>query len=326
MIFAPFAPFAVRLMGIDIAWDSFIEAVRVAGLEQPVANEPMARHTSLKLGGPADLYVRVRELDHLVGWVRLAREQGMPYFILGHGSNILVADAGIRGLVIHDDCQQHTLAEDADGQHATLWAESGASLPGLAYLMSKQGWSGLEWATGIPSGVGSAVVNNVGAYGGSVAEVLISATILDADGSIHEYAPAALGFAYRHSQLKGNRGREVVLAASFRLQRDTQEAIAGRIAQYTAHRRSTQPSEPSVGSVFKNPPGDFAGRLLDQAGLKGVRIGDAAVSERHANWVINCGQATAADMRALIEEMQARVRAWFGVELELEIEFVGEWL
>jgi len=303
---------------------ALFEAAWAAGLELPITHEPMARHTSLKVGGPAEFYVRVREQDHLINWVRLAREQGIAYFILGHGSNILVADKGVRGLVIHNDCQRYTLTETTDGLEARLWTESGASLPGLAYQVGKCGWAGLEWATGIPSAIGSAVVNNVGAYGRCIADVLKTATLLDADGVVREYVPVDLGFEYRSSRLKGQRER-VVLAASLGLHKDAREAIAARVARYAAHRRSTQPTDPSVGSVFKNPPGDFAGRLLEQAGLKGKQIGDAAVSQLHANWIVNTGRATAADMRALIEEMQAQVRAKFGIELEPEIEFVGDW-
>jgi UDP-N-acetylmuramate dehydrogenase len=309
--------------------DELLSAADAAGLGEAVArSEPMAPHTSLRVGGPADLFVRVHRLDDLRAWVLLARRHGVPYFVLGRGTNILVADAGIRGLVIASECGGWRL--EAGGSNfqlptSNLRAESGASLPGLAHALSRQGWAGLEWAIGIPATVGAAVINNAGAYGSCIADVLRSATVMDTAGQVREWLPAEFEFSYRYSKLKGRRGGELVLAATFELRREEPEAILTRIAEYTAHRRRTQPSEPSVGSVFKNPPNDFAGRLLEQAGLKGFRLGGALVSPLHANWIVNIGEATASDVWAVIQAMRRRVREQFGVELELEIERVGDW-
>jgi UDP-N-acetylmuramate dehydrogenase len=307
--------------------DELLSTAKAAGLaEAVVRDEPMAPHTSLRVGGPADLFVRVRRLDDLCAWVLLARRHEVPYFLLGRGTNVLVADAGIRGLVIANECDDFALSPDGtDERTAAVRAESGASLPGLAHALARQGWAGLEWAIGVPATVGAAVINNAGAYGGCIADVLRSATVMDAAGQVREWQPAEFEFSYRFSKLKGRRGSELVLTATLGLRREEPKVILARIAEYTAHRRHTQPSEPSVGSVFKNPPGDFAGRLLDQAGLKGFRVGGAQVSQLHANWIVNAGGATASDVWAVIQEMHRRAQEQFGVELELEIERVGDW-
>ncbi|HID88002.1 MAG TPA: UDP-N-acetylmuramate dehydrogenase [Anaerolineae bacterium] len=305
---------------------AFLQEALKEGLDDPVLlKEPMAHHTSFRIGGPADLFVRAGTIERLCQWVRLARQHGVPTFILGHGTNILVSDRGIRGLVIQNDCQAYELREEATNPEAILHAEGGASLPGLAFLMAEMGWAGLEWAIGIPGSVGSAVVNNAGAHGGCVADVLRRVTILTEEGEIAELPAHQLALGYRTSRFKGQGGREVVLAAEFALHREPVEDLAARMAEYTEFRRRTQPAEPSVGSIFKNPPGDFAGRLIEQAGLKGRRIGGAEISPVHANFIVNRGGARAADVLALIELARRTVRERFGVELELEIELVGEW-
>lgn len=308
--------------------DKLLRAAHERGLNAPVLlNEPMAPHTSLRVGGPAEIFVQAFTLEHLMGWVTLARDYDIPLLILGRGSNILVADAGIRGVVIENRCGANELRihEDNGGKTATLYAESGASLPGLAYSTARQGWAGLEWAIGIPSSVGAAVVNNAGAHDGDTAGALVQATILGERGNVYRATPESLGFGYRCSRLKGNRCREIVLSAEFALRRDDPRALADRMARYTEHRRRTQPTEPSVGSIFKNPEGDFAGRLIDACGLKGRRIGGAMISPLHGNWIINTGSATAGDIMALIELVWQTVWEKFEIELELEIEPVGEW-
>ena len=308
--------------------DKLLDAARDRGLDAPVRlHEPMAPHTSLRVGGPAEIFVDALTLEHLMGWVTLARDYDVPLLILGRGSNILVSDAGIRGVVINNLCSANELRiHGYDGEiTATLYAESGASLPGLAYSTARQGWAGLEWAIGIPSSIGAAVVNNAGAHDGETASVLVQATILGERGNVYRATPETLDFGYRTSRLKGNGCREIVLSAEFTLRREDPRVLAERMARYTEHRRRTQPTEPSVGSVFKNPPGDFAGRLIDACGLKGYRIGGAMISPMHGNWVINTGSATAGDIMALIDLMRERVWETFEIELELEIEPVGEW-
>ncbi|MFQ6058906.1 MAG: UDP-N-acetylmuramate dehydrogenase [Anaerolineae bacterium] len=318
----------------DLAPEILQEALKEGLGDQVFVNEPMARHTSFRIGGPADLFVKAGTIEGLCRWVRLARRHAVPYFILGHGTNILVADRGIRGLVIQNDCQAYELREVEAGnaenfgglsRTAILYAEGGASLPGLAFLMARMGWAGLEWAIGIPSSISSAVVNNAGAHGWSMADVLQRVTILTEEGEIAELPVHQLALGYRTSRFKGQGGREVVLDAEFALHREPVEVLTARMAQYADFRRRTQPSEPSVGSIFRNPPGDFAGRLIDQAGLKGRRVGQAEISPVHANFIVNHGGARAVDVQALIELARRTVWERFGVELELEIELVGEW-
>lgn len=289
-------------------------------------NEPMSLHTSFRIGGPADLYAKVNNIEELRRWVELARRYAVPYFVLGHGTNILVSDQGIRGLVIENCCQAYEWRERGHrNPEGVLYAEAGASLAGLAQLTAKEGWAGLEWAVGIPSSVGGAVVNNAGAYGSSIADVLRKVTVLGPDGQIRELTADELALGYRASRFKGQGGEEVVLAAEFALWPESAAVLLARLHEYAERRRQTQPTEPNAGSIFVNPAGDFAGRLIDKAGLKGYRIGNAQISERHANFIVNLGGAKAEDVRGLIQVMQDTVRQKFGVELELEIELVGEW-
>lgn len=285
-------------------------------------NEPLARHTTFRIGGPADLWVEAKQISELVDWVGLARQNAVPVFILGNGSNVLVLDKGIRGLVIENHCDGFEL-KVVHPDRAILHAESGASLPLVANRLARQGWSGLEWAIGVPGTIGGAVVGNAGAHGSSLADCLLVAAVLDLNGTVHELSKAELGLGYRQSRFKRLR-REIILTADFELNRaDSQECIA-RMNEYTAHRRRTQPTDASVGSMFKNPPGDFAGRLIEQSGLKGTRVGNVEVSPVHANFFVNHGGATARDVMELIETVRRRVQAKFRVELELEIEIVGE--
>ncbi|MBI4786612.1 MAG: UDP-N-acetylmuramate dehydrogenase [Chloroflexi bacterium] len=285
-------------------------------------NESLARHTTLRIGGPADLWIEAHTLVELVESVTRARERAIPVFILGNGSNLLVLDGGIRGLVIENHCNQFRLNVTNDKQ-AILRVESGAALPLIANQLARQGWSGLEWAVGVPGTVGGAVAGNAGAHAGCIADRLLTVSILDEAGQVIELPKTDLGFEYRQSRLKHSRG-EIVLGADFEMTRDDPQACIARMNQYTEHRRRTQPTEASVGSMFKNPPGDYAGRLIEQAGLKGTRVGNVEVSPVHANFFVNHGGATATDVVQLIEIVKDRVARKFGVELELEIEIVGD--
>lgn len=298
--------------------------------ERATLNEPLASRTTFRIGGPADLLVEVKTTPEFVEFVGLARQNAVPIFILGNGSNLLVLDNGIRGLVIENHCEQFFLDVNNPGR-ATLRVESGASLPGLANRMARQGWSGLEWAIGIPGTLGGAIVGNAGAHGGCIADNLLAVAIIDPNGAVRELPRAELGFAYRTSRFKQTKN-EIVLRADFELKRDDPQACITRMNEYTEKRRRSQPTEPSVGSMFKNPPGDpstplrasFAGQLIEQAGLKGARVGSVEVSQVHANFFVNRGGATASDVMRLIEIVRGRVQDKFGVELELEIEIVGE--
>ena len=286
-------------------------------------NEPMSLHTSFRIGGPADLYAVATKIEELVRFVSLALEHDIPYFIIGRGTNILVADEGIHGLVIENGVQGMRFQDDT-----VLCAESGALLRDLARESAQRGLGGLEWAVGIPGSVGGAIVGNAGAYGDYISDVLRKATVLEADGTLHELSARELGFAYRTSKFKkqGIEDRsEVILSAEFMLRPEPARTIAKKMANYTRRREESQPVEPSAGSVFKRTDQYPAGFLIEQAGLKGTRIGGAQISPKHANFIVNLGEAKAADVKALIDLAQEQVRERFGVKLELEIELIGEW-
>lgn len=285
--------------------------------------EPLASHVSFRIGGPADMFVRVESRDELVETATAAHMLELPVFVLGNGSNILVADEGIRGLVIENHAD--LIRTQEHGSNLTIVTESGASLPGLASRLARQGWSGLEWSIGIPSTVGAAIVGNAGAHGGSIGDHLVRVELLDSDGGTDWRPKGDLEFGYRSSRLKGESSEEIVLRAEFELAHDEPANCIARINQYSEHRRRTQPTDPSVGSMFKNPPGDNAGRLIEAAGLKGTRVGRIVVSQVHANFFVNDGGGSAGDVVRLIAFVQERVKERFGVELELEIQLVGAW-
>ncbi|HID62089.1 MAG TPA: UDP-N-acetylmuramate dehydrogenase, partial [Anaerolineae bacterium] len=251
-----------------------------------------------------------------------------PYFLLGSGTNVLVSDRGIRGLVIENRARGSRF--EIRGEEAILWAEAGALLKDLAEESVQRGLAGLEWAVGIPGTVGGAVVGNAGAYGGYVSDILAQVTILRANGGIQELRSGEVGFGYRTSRFKAaNREQRavqpVILVAQFKLHPESVKALRERVAEYTRQREARQPSEPSAGSVFKRTAQYPAGFLIEQAGLKGKRIGDAQISPKHANFIVNLGQARAGDVKALMDMARETVLKQFGIELELEQELVGEW-
>jgi UDP-N-acetylmuramate dehydrogenase len=293
-----------------------------------LVNEPLSAHTSYRIGGPADLFVTVESQDELRRIVALAREYQVPYFLLGAGTNILVSDKGIRGLVVENRARGSRF--EARAEEVVLWAEAGALLKDLAEESVRRGLAGLEWAVGIPGTVGGAVVGNAGAYGGYVSDIMTQVAILRANGEIQELKPEEVGFGYRTSRFKAaNRERKAampaILAAQFKLQPESVGVLRERVAEYTRQREARQPSEPSAGSVFKRTAQYPAGFLIEQAGLKGKRIGDAQISPKHANFIINLGKASASDVKALIDMARDAVFKQFGIELELEQELVGEW-
>jgi UDP-N-acetylmuramate dehydrogenase len=286
-------------------------------------NEPMSLHTSFRIGGPADLYTVTTSTQELVEVVALAREHGIPYLIVGRATNILVSDRGIRGLVIENGGQELWFEDGA-----VLYAESGALLADLARESARRGLKGLEWAVGIPGSVGGAIVGNAGAYNGYIGDVTRKATVLTANGTVHQLSAREIGFGYRTSRFKeraAGGAQEVILSAELVLQPEPAQALAEKMADYTRRREASQPKEPSVGSIFKRTKQYPAGFLIEQAGLKGTRIGGAQISPKHANFIVNLGGARAADVKALIDLAQEQVKEQFGAELELEIELVGEW-
>jgi len=287
------------------------------GLEAEVLwDAPVAPYTALKVGGPADALVFPESASELALILQKASAHRIPCFVLGRGSNLLVKDGGLAGLVLHlKRLDKITLLPDA-----RLLAEAGASYPRVSQLAAEKGWGGLEFAVGIPGTVGGAVAMNAGIPGAETASVLEEIMLLSEEGLLRACKPADLAFGYRRSGLQG----EVVIAACFRLQSAPKAQIDAKRRALLRRRQVTQPLEFSnCGSVFQNPPGNFAGRLIERCGLKGYRQGDAAISERHANFLLNLGAARAQDLIALIEKMKEAVRMRFGIELKLEVTIVG---
>jgi UDP-N-acetylmuramate dehydrogenase len=289
--------------------------------DQVQENVSLAPYTSARIGGPADVLVTARNADELAKAVQACQDAQLPFTLLGGGSNLLVSDKGIRGVVILNKAKA---TEFRPGAEPAVWAESGVVFSNLAHRAAAQGFSGLEWAATVPGTVGGAVYGNAGAYDGDTAQDLMRAEVLTETG--REWWPAEkMGYGYRTSILKRGEVKGIVLAAEFRLKNASPETIKTAIDQLTARRKATQPPGASMGSMFKNPPGDFAGRLIEAAGLKGKRIGNAEISTIHGNFFVNHGETRAADVKALIELAQKTVFEKFAINLELEVELVGEW-
>jgi UDP-N-acetylmuramate dehydrogenase len=296
--------------------DSFRQDVQVAG------------YTTAGLGGPADFLVTVRSAEEMIEAVSLARRQHIPYWVLGDGSNVLVSDLGMRGLVIRNRAKGVKFRHNGTG--VVVQAESGVNLSSLARRCASRGLDGLTWATGIPGTVGGAVVGNAGAHGGDIAGSLRQVSILDRDLRVRDYRATEMEYEYRSSALKASHTGQgetdrVVLVAEFNLRPASVSELERRMAEIVKHRKENQPPGASMGCMFKNPPGDYAGRLMDEAELKGLRIGGAQISPVHANFIINDDQATAEDVRQLMAEAWHAVKDRFGVALEPEVELIGDW-
>jgi UDP-N-acetylmuramate dehydrogenase len=289
--------------------------------------EPMARFTSARVGGPAEMFITANNASELQMAVELAYTQGVPYLVLGGGSNILVSDHGVRGLVIMNKARSVRFHNTGYGVICTV--ESGMNLSSLARQCMAKGLGGLEWAVSVPGTIGGAVVGNAGAHGGDMNHTLRAATVWEPGQGTRIYSNEELDYGYRDSVFKreqrGDQPRRVVLSAELELRPEPAEVLMARADGFVAHRKQTQPAGASMGSMFKNPEHYYAGYLIDAAGLKGFRCGGAKISEKHANFFINDEEATAEDIRALIAEAWNAVREQFGVELELEVELVGEW-
>lgn len=284
---------------------------------------PLAPYTSARIGGPADFLVAVRSAEELGDTCRRLWDLGLESRIMGGGSNVLVSDAGVRGAVVLNQARDVEFSESASA--VTVTAESGASFGSVARRAVERGLAGIEWATTIPGTVGGAIVGNAGAFGGEVSQALKLADILQRPDRQEAWPVDRLGYAYRSSWLKSHPGEAVVLAGTFGLRHEDREGLRQKVSEIAGQRQRTQPPGASWGSMFKNPPGDHAGRLLEEAGMKGRRQGAAEVSSLHANFFVNLGGATAADVWTLIETAREEVRRTAGVELELEIERLGEW-
>lgn len=305
--------------------DSFVEGLTTQLGERLRRNEPLSGHTTARLGGPADLWLPVTSLAELVEGVGLARRYYVPILILGGGANLLISDAGIRGLVLENRASQVQFPpRESKASDVTILVESGTALPSLARRCARRGLSGLEWAVGVPGTAGGAIANNAGAYGSDMASTLVRAELLSPVGE-RVWQPASwFNYAYRTSRLKAHKQDWIVLQAELRLSQAQPERVEAKMNGFNERRKSSQPPGATMGSMFKNPPGDYAGRLIEAAGLKGYQAGQAQISPVHANFFKNLGNATATEMMTLIKLAQTTVAARFGVTLELEIEVLGE--
>ena len=302
--------------------DAVKEALRSHFGEAVREHALLAPYTSARIGGPAEVLVEVRRLEDWDVLLPLLWETGTPFWVLGGGSNILVADAGVPGVVVWNRTRGWRWRRQGD--EVRLWVASGAGLTPVARYTVDQGYAGLEWAVGIPGTVGGAVVGNAGAFGGDIAQVLVEVELWHRERGRVTWTVADLDMDYRTSRLK--RGEPaVVLAAVFRLHRAEVSSLQAQVARFQEHRRRTQPPGASMGSMFKNPPGDYAGRLIEAVGLKGIRVGDAEISRLHANFFLNHGRATAQQVWTLMRLAQERVAQQFGIWLEPEIQLVGAW-
>ena len=280
--------------------------------------EPMSKHTSFRIGGPADLFVQPANEEELWNALHLARQEKVPFFIMGNGSNLLVSDEGFRGMILHTGGMLKDISVEGD----VIYAQAGALLSTVAKTALEHGLAGMEFAAGIPGTLGGAVCMNAGAYGGEMKDILLDAEVLTQEGERLVLPVEELNLSYRHSVIFEK--NYVVLAAHIRLSRGDTAEIKNRMNELAGARRDKQPLEyPSAGSTFKRPEGYFAGKLIQDAGLKGYTVGGAQVSEKHSGFVINRGGATAEEVRFLIRQVQQKVRSQFGVELEPEVRMLG---
>lgn len=314
-------------------------------------NEPLARHCTFGVGGPADIWVSLDSRENLIGLVTLCAERRWPLLLAGNGTNVLYADAGVRGIVARIALNGYQIEEQQNGK-ALLVAGAGVSWPRLLNDLASLGWGGLEFGPGIPGTLGGGVVSNAGAHDGDIGRVLEWVEVLDARKSeeravaptVVRYQQDELDLSYRHSRFRAQRRvqfdeqgyplaaprrliepAEIIMQMGICLHQEDPQQLRMRIDEHKQHRKRTQPPQQSAGSVFKNPQGDYAGRLIEAAGMKGMMHGKAQFSERHANFIVNVGGASAADVAALIQEAHNRVQSQLGVDLELEVELRGEW-
>lgn len=300
----------------------FTEKLRqIAGPEQVSVMEPMSRHTTFRTGGPSDYFVSPSEISQIQEIIDLCHKEEIPYYIIGNGSNLLVSDKGYHGVMIHLGVSFAGCSLDEESGIVTV--KSGAALGGVVRAVSRQGFGDFTWAGGIPGSFGGAVVMNAGAYGGEMKQVLTEVTWLDEEGRVVTTPASELNLGYRQSIFKHS--RKVVLEGKLQLEKSDPEKLLEKLDQLNQTRREKQPLEyPSAGSTFKRPEGYFAGKLIDDSGLRGYRLGGAQVSEKHCGFVINRDGATASELYALFQHIKAVVKEKFQVEMELEVELIGE--
>lgn len=294
----------------------FVDEVKaIVGEDRLLLDEPMKLHTTFRIGGNADYFVKPESIEEIKALTECAKRHGIAYYVLGNGSNMLISDEGYRGMIIRlgEEFSDITM-QDND----MISVQAGAKLSRIGNEAAAKGLTGFEFASGIPGTVGGAVVMNAGAYGGEIKDIIVSATVLTQEGDVVTLSNDELELGYRTSiiQKKGY----IVLLAVFKLEKGDEAQIRSRMKELAEKRREKQPLEyPSAGSTFKRPEGFFAGKLIADAGLKGFKVGGAQVSEKHAGFVINTGSATACDVIELTDEVKRKIKQIYGVELELEV-------
>jgi len=323
--------------------DFYAELLNIVGKDRVLREEPLRFHTTLRIGGPADFMVKPESDEELAALLQICKKHAVPHFILGNGSNLLVSDAGYRGVVIKlwkseeavcvlkrgasgDDVQDESCATEeqtCEKDHTVVRIAAGTMLSRAAMAIANLGLQGFAFAAGIPGTLGGAVVMNAGAYGGEIKDCIVSARVMDSDGRITEVSKEELKLAYRTSAVQGT--DLIVLDATFAFEPGSKEEILSEIEELNQRRRDKQPLEyPSAGSTFKRPEGYFAGKLIMDAGLAGYHVGDAEISTKHCGFAINRGNATAAEFYQLMQDVTTKVKEAFGVTLEPEVRLLGD--
>jgi UDP-N-acetylmuramate dehydrogenase len=310
------------------------EPIIVEGEHAQFKIQPEARtdlYSTFRVGGPADFLVRVGDLEEIRLALRWARENGHPVTVFGGGSNMLVSDRGIRGLVMvvrrTGKQAERDLKVVDEGDTVLVTVPAAAPLSWFGRTAAEHGWLGMSWAVGLPGNVGGAVVNNAGAHGTETKDGMVSLRVVDADGELTEHPGEWLAPEYRRTTMKalGNPRNLVVLDVTFRFPKGDADILKAEADKHAEYRHATQPTGACAGSIFKNPEGTYSGLVIEQAGLKGTRVGGAVVSEKHANFIVNDDGATAADIVGLMSKVQSIIREQTGIELHPEIERIGEW-
>lgn len=308
-----------KMIGEIMSRNLINELYRIVGKQNVKLEEPMAKHTTFRIGGPAKYFVLPQTVVELSQVLAVCKAEHTPYFILGRGSNLLVSDKGMSQVVIQ--LEQNMSNFTIEGNKVNALA--GVSLGRLGIALRDAGLTGFEFAAGIPGTLGGAVMMNAGAYGGEMKDIVECVSLMDEDGNLLQKSCEEMEFAYRHSAIEGT--KYVVVGVTLALQPGDKEDITNRMAELAEARRQKQPLEyPSAGSTFKRPVGYFAGKLIMDAGLAGYQVGGAQVSEKHCGFVINKGGATAADVMQLMEDVQKKVWDTFQVEIEPEVRLIGE--
>lgn len=301
------------------------ELNNIMGQENVYEKEPMKNHTTFRIGGPADILVCPETDSSLIEGIQLCRSRKVPFYIIGNGSNLLVGDKGFRGVIFKICKNMNAVTMEESDTDRKLYVKSGAGamLAKLAKEVSAAGYTGFEFATGIPGTLGGAVAMNAGAYGGEMKQIIRSARIVDPSGDIRELALDELELGYRKSRIQTE--QLIALSVSMEFQKGDVQAILRKVDELSQQRKEKQPLEyPSAGSTFKRPEGYFAGKLIQDAGLKGYRVGDAMVSDKHSGFVVNVGEATAVQVRQLMHDVDEKVYEQFHVHLEPEVRCIGE--